>query len=480
MNNSRLLRASLAVLVIAGFTAGCDNFEAPEANSVGSESAAARAIEAATQLTKAEVLANLGTETFDGYMAAINEKVPGFGGAYFEDGLLKIAMVGGQSKADQISSVIAELDDGAPDFARTVGAAQVEIVPALYDFASLVAWKEMSNPLMEIGVKLIDADEKTNTVTLGIYDSTIESSVREAAGKIGIPDDALTIEIMNEVKEAGWDLQDYAPYLESGYEIMFGPSDTQKCTMGPIAFRGSFSGAIGGFLLNSHCTAVKGGVDNNPIYQETWAWPGEYIGYEIVDPAWTSGGAGSVSRASDGIDHGMFGPPVGGRPYRLSDAAFADMETSRNTLFGQIAKTRWRNRNSPGDRERVGSFEIVADALNNSQHLVGVELNKVGRSSGWTYGPIARACFTQPDPQDNSRDLKCQYTVDGLGQGGDSGSAVFRITPGTNEVTLYGLLWGRTTFNGVDVPPFYFSTWQAVNSELRYPGMGSQGNLVTH
>lgn len=479
MNNHKLLTASLAVLIIAGFTAGCDNFDAPEVDSVSSEPVAARAVEAATQLSKAEILTNLGTETFDGYMAAINEKVPDFGGAYFEDGVLKVAMVGGQSKADQVPSVIAALDDGAPDFSRTVGVAQVEVVPARYDFASLVAWKEMSNPFMEIGVKLIDADEKTNTVTLGIYDPAIESSVREAASKIGIPDDALTIEIMNEVKEAGWDLQDYAPYLESGYEIMFGPSDTQKCTMGPIAFRGSFSGAIGGFLMNSHCSAVKGAVDNNPFYQETWAWPGEYIGYEIVDPAWTSSGASSA-RASDGDGYGMFGPPVGGRPYRYSDAAFADMETSRNTLFGQLARTRWRNQNSVGDRERVGSFLIVADALNNSQHMVGVELNKVGRSSGWTYGPIARACFNQPDPQDNSRDLKCQYTVDGLAQGGDSGSAVFRITPGTNDVTLYGLLWGRTTFNGVDIPPFYFSSWQSVNNELRYPGVGAQGNLVTH
>lgn len=46
--------------------------------------------------------------------------------------------------------------------------------------------------------------------------------------------------------------------------------------------------------------------------------------------------------------------------------------------------------------------------------------------------------------------LLCQAVVGAFSESGDSGSPVFRITnsPSTNDVTLYGILWGGQVVGG--------------------------------
>jgi hypothetical protein len=70
-------------------------------------------------------------------------------------------------------------------------------------------------------------------------------------------------------------------------------------------------------------------------------------------------------------------------------------------------------------------------------------LNKVGRTTGWSQGPVSRSCVTT-NGQGSRSHQRCQTCGDAAVDGGDSGSPVFRITSGDN-VQLVGILWGGGT-----------------------------------
>ena len=209
-------------------------------------------------------------------------------------------------------------------------------------------------------------------------------------------------------------------------------------------------------MTNSHCTNATeavGGVSGAQFFQGNGSYniSSRFLGVEIVDPAFnTTGFTESGGTAS-------LGPPVGGgsgRPWRYSDAAFVDYDLSQNstnTLFGQIAKTEHSGTNAPGSHNRINAFHIESDAAN-YQHPVGTVVHRVGRTSGWTTGPITRACVTTPLDQSNpynsnaGKDLRCQYEVQAFSDNGDSGSPVFFPT-GANTARLQGLAWGGRTLS---------------------------------
>lgn len=81
--------------------------------------------------------------------------------------------------------------------------------------------------------------------------------------------------------------------------------------------------------------------------------------------------------------------------------------------------------------------------------IIGMQLHKVGGSSGWTYGEVSRTCY---DSRRSSSQLilQCQhrarYATTG---GGTSGSPVFiRLNPETYDdaspVSLAGIHWGSS------------------------------------
>jgi hypothetical protein len=115
----------------------------------------------------------------------------------------------------------------------------------------------------------------------------------------------------------------------------------------------------------------------------------------------------------------------------------------------------------------MGNYEISAPP--SQPYLVGLRLNKVGGSTGWTTGAIELTDVQVPFPAptfgvvcgQNLTDqtplgvspgiLLSQYVVGNQSDivwGGDSGSPVFRVShhgrpPG---IELYGILWG--SYNG--------------------------------
>jgi hypothetical protein len=98
-----------------------------------------------------------------------------------------------------------------------------------------------------------------------------------------------------------------------------------------------------------------------------------------------------------------------------------------------------------------------------SQPVDGEMVDKVGRTTGWTWGYVQRTCVNiaqtnngNPVTVNGSQVvMQCQFTANLDGAGGDSGSPVF--TWHGDEVTIVGLYWGG---EGT------FSAWGSVASEF--------------
>lgn len=97
--------------------------------------------------------------------------------------------------------------------------------------------------------------------------------------------------------------------------------------------------------------------------------------------------------------------------------------------------------------------------------LVGEELDKVGRTTGWTFGKVIGTCVNT-NVADTDITLLCQSWVEStdgreIVAGGDSGSPVFAWRP-SGEVVLGGILWGSNDPGTA----FVFSAMSNVEQEL--------------
>ncbi|MEX0761182.1 MAG: hypothetical protein WD208_06575 [Dehalococcoidia bacterium] len=137
-----------------------------------------------------------------------------------------------------------------------------------------------------------------------------------------------------------------------------------------------------------------------------------------------------------------------GRYCRYSDANFYTKGIGVTSTQGGVAKPT----NSSGSVTIGGEFRITAEG---GLPSLGLTLNKVGRTSGWSQGDVTDTCVdVYTTYYGNDLQFKCQYGVQATQVGGDSGAPVFRITnsPATDDVTLYGIATAT-----IDGDEFYFS-----------------------
>ncbi|TDI87126.1 MAG: DUF11 domain-containing protein [Chloroflexi bacterium] len=272
--------------------------------------------------------------------------------------------------------------------------------------------KVRARPVFEIeGVVFTDADETRNLLVVGVVNKGLAKAVEQRLKQLGIP--LSSVEIV-ETKPIVFvtTLQDNGP-PEGGLQIAFVDGGlAYLCTLGFNAVRAG----VKGFVVNSHCTTDQFKVDGTNHYQP-WLSPStNLIGNEIADPS-------------------SFKCNVKGKKCRYSDAAYDQLADKVQVTLGSIAKPTGVN---DGSLEIAGSFSIVGEAA--GETVEGTILNKVGRTTGWTRGPITKSCVDTGVFRTNILLLCQDFVKAGVG-GGDSGSPVFQITS-DNDVTLYGILWG--------------------------------------
>jgi hypothetical protein len=349
----------------------------------------------------------------------IATEVPTFGGFWY-------------NKANQNQIVVAVTD--LKDFSRvvalipkyigahqpTAGYVAMKVGRSFADLARFRA-SLRSHVFARSGVVSLGVKESANRVEIGISTLSAEAEVRGVARALQIPDEAVVVVNVPVPRDASHTLQQQHPSaaIEGGWAIGHTATNPgEECTLGFPAIRTSNGSNV--FVTNSHCTPTDHGFDGVTIKQP---YGGSAIGTEILDPAaWV---------CLSFISH-----------CRHSDAAL--ILASRPLQFGRIART----------TERTG-FDITGGALTinhtnptltitgRNNHVYENEiLDKVGRTTGWTYGAVEDTCT---DYDFNGWVKLCSDRVDFAVQGGDSGSPVFYWNP-DGSAELRGIVFGYEGF----------------------------------
>lgn len=286
----------------------------------------------------------------------------------------------------------------------------VQVVRAQYGFAQLAAWHARMGSLFRMpGVVMTDIDERVNRIEIGVHGSIAVPALQTGLARLGIPASAVQV-VQTPAFVTTATLRDQIRPIEGGIQIGF---SLFLCTLG---FNGVRSG-VNGFVVNSHCTDVQGGVEGTQHYQPRVA-AGNFIGTEIADPLY---------------DPLKCPIELSGHLCRYSDSAYSRRDAPVTADQGFIARTDGVN---SGSLTIAGQFRIVSEGPS----FVGATVNKVGRTTGWTQGQVTDTCVNVLVLGSAIAQLCQDIVTAGVGSG-DSGSPVFAITSG-NDVQLRGILWG--------------------------------------
>ncbi|MDQ3995889.1 MAG: S1 family peptidase [Gemmatimonadota bacterium] len=337
------------------------------------------------------------------------------------------------------------------------------------------AWHEKAWPhvLSVSGAVFSDIDEGTNRLRFGGVDAAAVQRVAGVLGQLGIPSDASIVEQTAPI-ERMHTLRDRVRPVHGGYQINFLDAAGVRtvsflCTLGFNVVKNGVSS----FITNSHCTNHQGGTETPTDYYQPLMDPDgdrlvnpeNFIGVEVEDPHYDA--------VSCAVEMGLPGTVC-----RYSDAARAEYRVNGAFELGRIARTTQGYQDAPRGPDGVRIPVLDVDPAKPSftikseqqRSVLGEQANKVGRTTGWTFGPVTQTCLNSivlgtapPIVQ------RCQDRVRADVDGGDSGSPVFRQRGGGGNVALMGILWGGSVSGTVT---FVFSPMANIHREL--------GDFQTH
>jgi hypothetical protein len=378
--------------------------------------------------------------------------VPGFGGYFLdESGAPTVYLTDPSHRAEAEAALAGFLAD------RGFTAADLQVRQGTYEYAQLDAWYRQARPdaFSVAGIILGDVDEANNRIRFGVANADAVAALQGALVALGVPSDAVIVQERAPIGTVATLRQDITP-LQGGLQINFlnvggvvGVS--LLCTLGFNAI----SDGVSSFITNSHCSNVEGGSETPTDYyqplQDTdgdrLADPENLIGTEAHDPHW------SLS-----LDC-----PLPGFQCRWSDASRAAYipSAAAEAQLGRIART-VRPSTSLDDVELTidGFFNIRREQ---PRGVVGEIANKVGRTTGWTFGRTTETCVDVLALGTTHIRL-CQEIVSAVVDGGDSGSPVFRRRGDGSNVILLGVLWGGSVDD--TNPEFVYSPMFGIEREL--------------
>lgn len=400
---------------------------------------------AAQQALPAPAIRQSAGSTLDEQLLDMAKRDPGFGGMFIDsDGRLTMYVMPKALEAQDGHSRLAAMsvdaittfreNDQVTDAAAT---RRINVIPAQYSFISLYDWHQRlaSHVLSGPRVVLTDISESSNRLRVGVEGPDGAQYVRERMAALGIPQDAVVIELTKPFRPLATLRNKFRP-LVGGLQINF---DFYVCTLGFMAVREGVSGMV----TNSHCTRTQGRNNNTIFHQPTASGTANRIGAEVFDPPFFTGS-----------------PCPARRKCRYSDTAFARIPHPSGppvtSARGMIARPPEVNSLTL----TTGRFRITSE---NSFPVLNETLNKVGRTTGWSRGKVVATCLNV-NVSGTDITLLCQDIVKARVAAGDSGSPVFRVlhNPARNDVRLYGVLWGGGTLPGYGTV-FAFSAFGARN-----------------
>lgn len=326
------------------------------------------------------------------------------------------------------------------DVPDPVGPVALDALPRVSPQGGPPEWFGTASPavLGMAGAVFADYDEVNNRLVFGAEHPGAANGIRVALSRMGVPSGAVEVRVVQPIHQLAT-LRDRWRPTRGGIQIHFGQF---LCTMGFNADDGNQRS----FITNSHCTQKQGGVQGTDYFQPLSSVDGTVIADEVEDP--------SYFRNRNGCPRG--------RQCRFSDAARALYRAGTPSERGLIARTSAANN---GSLEVTGTFTVNSQDNTTTTFANGTQVNKVGRTTGWTQGNVTASCVNVNVSGTNITQL-CQTIVENpqnatIVGGGDSGSGVFRIT-GSSSVQLVGILWGGSS----DGKLFVFSPLKNIRDEL--------------
>lgn len=396
--------------------------------------------------------------------AAVAALVPGFGGYFLDEaGAPTVYLVDPAQRPAAEAALAGFLAD------RGFRASDLRVRKGNYDYPRLDAWHEASwaQALAVSGAVFTDLDEGSNQLRFGALDAAAAANVAAAVAAAGVPAQAFTVEVSAPIEQLHT-LRDRVRPVAGGYQLNFLDlagvrTVSYLCTLGFNVVKNG----INSFITNSHCTNHQGGTETpTEYYQPTMDPDGDrlvnrenFIAVEVEDPHYDP-----VTCATDILP---------GTVCRYSDAARAQYAANQPFALGRIARTTLGYQDLPATGavlevdDANPTFRIISES---SRSVLGEQAHKVGRTTGWSFGPITQTCINTvvlgtvpPIVQ------RCQDRVRATVDSGDSGSPVFRRFGNGGNVRLLGLLWGGSVSG---VRTFVFSPMANLHREL--------GDFVTY
>jgi hypothetical protein len=353
-------------------------------------------------------------------LLAVARDVPSFAGFYFDDEGLGIVRL---TEATGLEAAVQRIRPLLPSSENDVAFAAR---PATHSFLALATYRALlrDRVFSVEGVVSLGVDELLNRVHVGVEDTRMAPEIAALLLALGIPEDAVVIERRTRgtplVPSVGLstspvrarvshDLDSEEPngHLYGGYRFGIG------CTIGFAALRRATGDSV--FVSNSHCTTVDHEFDGIVVGQPAMT-PSK--GAEILDP--------------DGFNCIFW-------ICRHSDTAM--FETYVPIQLGKIARTT----SSSNCESCVEDLTIdhtnptLSITARNGFIVLGQVLQKIGNTTGWTYGSVVDTC-SDVVLTDGWKRL-CADQFDASVDPGDSGSPVFSVNFG--NVTLRGIVFGK-------------------------------------
>ena len=364
-------------------------------------------------------------------MVSLAKEVPGLAGYFLDSHHNIVAYVADSTAFDLARAAIGRhLTGGTLGVPPKLRVAGVVIRKGDYGFQQLSDWRDLVTEQIlgtVRGAVYDDLDEARNRVTIGVL--TDQAQAAEAAilaqlASLGVPAKAINFETtglpvpgtltvarppsggaaFSGIFTDATALNEATDTLAAGFELdrPRGGGAYEFCSLGMVLDRNG----VRYVSTASHCGTTQSHLDPTDQWDQIYA-SSRFIGNEAWDTSATP---------------------------RHSDVALIGLQDTVPSVRGAIGRTFPRDSGMSANRQIDTSRPFLYMSAASSTPVGGLQVEKEGRTTGWTYGSITNTC---QDVTVGTQTILCEIKTSIWVGNGDSGSSLW-AWDGQDGATLYG------------------------------------------
>lgn len=390
----------------------------------------------------------------------LESTVPGIGGVYLDERTKKFTVYVKDQASDEAArtEVMRVANRARADLgAQVVDDSEVLVRRGEFSFSELLSFKSaLTGRLLALdGFVSIDADERENRVRVVVESERDMVLAQERILMSRLPADAFIIEL----GFRGGPLSTLrSRFRATGAGIQINGFANQDCTHGWTV---STSQGDWGLLTAGHCTPPADAGNTGEAFYQPTTTPADFIGSISMNQPW------NLTSCVDPSTGQYFNGPC-----TRADAAFI----SYSGAAKRIARTSYVSSNNTKGTLNFHSWWSSIGSV--PAPWVGMYVDKIGRTTGWTRGTLAQTCVDVVlDYGAGVGDVLflCAGRVDNAAMGrGDSGAPVFKGYSGF-PIRPMGILFATGAPLNVEDDEgdycttncrYYLANWSQINYHL--------------